>query len=106
MDPVSAFSLACGVIQVVDFSTRVIASFRELYKNGSLAGNEEIEDMALRLEFLRTNLELPTSISDQNLRIDDKNLLQLADDCSEIARDVIKIVVLSSLTAQIAGAKL
>ena len=90
MDPVSAFSLACSVIQVVDFSTRVIASFQELYKNGSLAGNEEIEDIALRLDSLRDDLELPTSSSDQSLHFDDKNLLQLADDCSETAKDVIK----------------
>ncbi|KAL2041697.1 hypothetical protein N7G274_005481 [Stereocaulon virgatum] len=47
--------------------------------NGSLAGNEEIEDMALRLE-------------PPNLDIEDKNLLQLTNDWSEIAKDVIKIV--------------
>lgn len=37
MDPVSAFGLAAGVLQVVDFSPRALKQCREIYKDGSLA---------------------------------------------------------------------
>lgn len=30
MDPLTAFSLACGVIQVVDLSTKIVVKCREL----------------------------------------------------------------------------
>jgi len=35
MDPFTAFSLACGVIQVVDFSLNVIGKCREVYRDGT-----------------------------------------------------------------------
>ena len=92
MDPVSAFSVACGVIQVVDFSTKVVSKTRELYKNGSLSCNEEIENMATRLESLRSDLELPFCTTDQSLLADENDLLGLADKCSDAAKALIKIV--------------
>lgn len=35
MDPITAFSLACGVIQVVDFSLNVVGKCREIYRDGT-----------------------------------------------------------------------
>ncbi len=35
MDPLTAFSLACGVIQVVDFSLNVVGKCREVYRDGT-----------------------------------------------------------------------
>lgn len=58
MDPLTAFSLACGVIQVVDFSTKLLSKSREIYKNGSLVENKEIESMAKNLTNLRTDLNI------------------------------------------------
>lgn len=61
MDPLTAFSLACGVIQVVDFSMKLLSKSREIYKSGSLAENKEIESMAKHLTNLRTGLNVPTA---------------------------------------------
>ena len=56
MDPLTAFSLACGVIQVVDFSTKLVSRCREIYKNGLSSENSELEDLAVYLKGLRSTL--------------------------------------------------
>ena len=93
MDPLTAFSLACGVIQVVDFSTKIVVRCRQIYKEGATSKNKEIESMAEHLTGLATDLELPSTI--QNLGFanqryrDDQELLELAGQCSETARELI-----------------
>lgn len=82
MDPLTAFSLACGVIQVVDFSTRVAKKCRELYKDGTLSQNTEAEEMATQLTQLRTSLNLPKHRNQDDL-------LKLGEKCSAIAEDLI-----------------
>ena len=46
MDPATAFSLAAGVIQVIDCSFKVVKICRELVKDGSLAPHRNTEDLA------------------------------------------------------------
>lgn len=41
MDPVTSFSLAAGILQVVDVSFRALAQCWELCKDGSLAEHRE-----------------------------------------------------------------
>lgn len=41
MDPVTAFSLAAGILQVVDISFKALKQCRELYKDGSLAEHRD-----------------------------------------------------------------
>ncbi|KAL8968685.1 MAG: hypothetical protein Q9183_002348 [Haloplaca sp. 2 TL-2023] len=52
MEPVTAFGLVAGVIQVVDISFKAIARCRELYKDGSLAEHRETREItdALRMK--------------------------------------------------------
>lgn len=38
MDPLSAFSLACGVIQVVDFGCKVVSRANEILQTGFFGG--------------------------------------------------------------------
>ena len=61
MDPLSAFSHACGVIQVVDFSMEIVSISKEIYDNGSLKANDEMEDMAKRMREFHVDLEPPSS---------------------------------------------
>lgn len=44
MDPVTAFSLAAGVLQVVDSSFKALSTCREIYKDGSLAQHRDTEE--------------------------------------------------------------
>ena len=43
MDPVTAFGLAAGILQVIDMSTKALSVCQELYKDGSLAENRDTE---------------------------------------------------------------
>lgn len=45
MDPLTAFGLAAGVLQVVGFSLDAVKTCHELYKDGSLAQNREVRNV-------------------------------------------------------------
>lgn len=49
MDPITAFSLAAGILQVVDISSKAIAKCHEVYKNGSLAEHRETAEVVEQL---------------------------------------------------------
>lgn len=93
MDPLNAFGLACGVIQVVDYSTKVVVKCREIYKNGASSENKELESMANYLTDLSADLKLPSAVpspaSMSQLYHDDEGLLQLAQQCSGTATELI-----------------
>ena len=82
MDPCTAFSLACGVIQVIDFSTKVAKTCHELYKNGGSPENNDIEEMAECLTNLCRDLSLTT-------RDDQDDLLDLGVKCSDTAQELL-----------------
>ena len=93
MDPLTALSLACNALQIIEFGAKMIAKCKEIYKDGALAENKEIEFMAKHLTNLSTDLKLPESFpsaeSVQQGYQEDKNLLKLAQHCSETANELI-----------------
>ena len=92
MDPLTAFSLTCGVIQVVDFSTKIVVRCRQIYKDGATPENKEIKSMAEHLTDLATDLKLPSILqnpgSANQLYHDDQELLRLAEQCSMTATEL------------------
>lgn len=82
MDPLSAFSLTCGIIQVIDFSTKAAKRCHELYRDGASSDNKEIEDMARNLTGLCTELDLTDGGG-----VD--NLLDLGSKCSTTAKELV-----------------
>ena len=93
MDPLTAFSLTCGVIQVVDFSTKIVVRCRQIYKDGATSENKEIESMAEHLTDLATYLKLPSILqnpgSANQLYHDEQELLKLAEQCSKTATELL-----------------
>lgn len=49
MDPVTAFSLAAGILQVVDISFKAVSRCREIYEDGSLAHHRDTAEIARSL---------------------------------------------------------
>ena len=82
MDPTVAFSLVCGIVQLVDFSAKVVKKCHELYKDGVSSENREAEEMASHLTDLRANLDFP----DESVGND---LLDLATKCSRTAEELV-----------------
>lgn len=59
MDPVTAFSLAAGVLQVLDLSLKALSKCKEIYKDGSLAQHRDAKTVA---EYLgKSSGAIPTS---------------------------------------------
>ena len=88
MDPTAAFSLACGVIQVVDFSMKVLAKCKEFYDHGALSEHQEVEGITKHLTNLRIGVSPPQS-SGTTQTPDDRGLLDLAKTCSETAEQLV-----------------
>lgn len=82
MDPTTALSLACQILELVRFSTEVVTKCREVYKDGSLSQNEELEAMAVHLTGLRAELHL------QSLQ-ENQEILDLGGKCSDTAQELI-----------------
>ena len=90
MDAIVAFSLACNVVQVVDFSIDVVSTCRELYSDGSLSKYDHLEHMANHLIGLRIALDPPTAQGDPNTgQYQDQALLDLAERCSTTAKELL-----------------
>ena len=90
MDPVAAFGLACGVIQVVSFSIDLVQMCKALYKQDSLI----FADIATSAEYLKdlnSKLESSRLIRDISAvpKPIDTELLELAQKCSQTAQKLI-----------------
>ena len=88
MDPVTAFSLACGVIQVVDFSIKVLAKCKEIYDHGALSEHQEIEEITKHLADLQIDTSLPQSSGIAQTPAD-RELWELAKTCSATAEQLV-----------------
>ena len=91
MDPLTAFSLACGVIQVVEFSAQTLSKCREIYKEGSLYEYQELEALTKQLVDVRAKLDLPKTNKDvkQPIAPDEQSLLEIAGQCSRTADQLV-----------------
>ena len=87
MDPLTAFNLVSGIIQLIDFSSRVILKGKEVYENGASHEYEALQIMTAYLTSLRKDLQVPSDV--QNFRADltpdEKTITELADKCGDTA---------------------
>jgi hypothetical protein len=88
MDPISAFSLACSVIQVVDFGFKVAAGCREIYASGSLEVNDHLEYVAINLRQISEEIENGAAANPTR----DKELADLASKCAVTSRKLLAIL--------------
>ncbi len=91
MDPLTALSLASNVIQVVDFSIRLVSKGFKIYKDGSLAENIDAEVISQSLKSL--NGKLQRSVQDSKcggpLTEEDQSLMGLCANCESIANELL-----------------
>ncbi|KAF2803249.1 uncharacterized protein BDZ99DRAFT_576168 [Mytilinidion resinicola] len=101
MDPLSALSVASGVIQIVDFSAKVISRTREIYlsADGALEENSFLEDATANLSELSTELteEIRQTVwgfrskgSGFGRKSADEQLIQLAKDSRMVATNLLE----------------
>lgn len=57
MDPITAFTLAASVLQVVAFGAEVVRTGKQIYESGSTVGHIELEKTAADIEAATKNLK-------------------------------------------------
>ena len=90
MDPVSIFSLVCGIVQIVDFSAKVLSTSKELYDRGSLAEHEDVDFMSIYLiklhaDLITTGRHASSGVSGEPGR---QEILKLAGKCAQTALEL------------------
>lgn len=59
MDPLTAFTLAASIIQVIDFSSRAVERCRQIYETGTTAANQDTADIPVYLSRYELQLTSP-----------------------------------------------
>lgn len=92
MDPLSAFSVACGVAQMISFAMELVSAGNEIYNasDGVLIGNKATEDAARDLKDLTQELSKTQAqrLVGQTLEPDEWRLRIISDNCSSIASEL------------------
>ena len=92
MDPLTALNLASNVIQVVDFSIRLVSKGVQIYKDGRLLKNVDAKQTTQSLKELNGKLE--RSIQDSrcggSLSEEDQSLIRLCSSCESIANELLR----------------
>ena len=83
MEAIAAFSLACNVIQVVDFGIKVASKSRELYRDGTTCESEDLQRTTDHLS--QASASLGKSMKGAN----DKELETIATECRSAARELL-----------------
>ncbi|KAL8807579.1 MAG: hypothetical protein Q9182_000563 [Xanthomendoza sp. 2 TL-2023] len=89
MDPITAFNLAAGVIQVVDISFRAVSKCRELLKDGSLAEHRETAEIVDALANTTGSLGVSIRQLATPRSKDDSEILELSTKCSRTAGELL-----------------
>lgn len=103
MDPLTAFSLACGVIQVVDFGLQTVSTARVLYKDGSIKNHAQLENLSN--DFVTATAKLQKSLGDTgsgsafSIDPDDQILYDLSTRCNATAKKLLHELDQLSVTA-------
>ncbi|ETN39404.1 uncharacterized protein HMPREF1541_05627 [Cyphellophora europaea CBS 101466] len=90
MDPLSALSLACNVIQLVEWSIEGARTCKELCDNGSLDDNNRVEKYTL--EVAAANKEVQTALQSAKSSGGTTRVQRIAQDASSTANE-LKIVL-------------
>lgn len=92
IDPLSAIGLASSILQLVDFSCKLVSDGYEIYETGTLGGADELElvtrDLVRLANDLTKHRPRPTTVSSD----DDGGLQKLAASCTTVADQLLHVL--------------
>ena len=86
MEPLSALSLACSVVQLVEQAIKVAGKCKEIYDRGSLEENDRLEESAK--DIAEANTEVQTQLLGARISGRDVRLKKIAQDCINTATEL------------------
>ena len=96
-DPVSAFSLAAGVLQVLDFSFRALSTCYKIHKYGSLAQHRDTREIAQDLLDTTQYLESTYTNIQASAVKHNNHVIDLSKKCTETAAEVRFLIMRISM---------
>ena len=96
-DPVSAFSLAAGVFQVLDLSFRALSTCYKIHKHGSLAQHDETREITQNILETTQHLESTYTNKPASAVKDNNHVIDLSKKCTETATEVRFLIIISSI---------
>lgn len=103
MDPVSAFGVASGVVQFVDFTRKLIAKGYNIYRSsdGKLPEHIALQDIAINLQelakelaprFTKDDLRLIREGRTPKLQRAERQLDSIQIECAEVTRQLLEVL--------------
>ncbi|KAK8067629.1 hypothetical protein PG996_006741 [Apiospora saccharicola] len=92
MDPISAFSLACNILQIVDTSAKVLVKAAECYNDGATAETSQLSGNLRLLESLGTELKHIEARAPSPLSTSELRLLEANERCLQVSDKLIHLL--------------
>ena len=93
LDPLSAFSTACNVLQVIDFGVKVLSKAADYRKaeTGVLTEQKDLRDVLQSLNNLNTDLlaSLPEQTASERHTVEEARLLEANNQCLRLSKEFI-----------------
>ena len=98
-DPFTVIGIASSIVQLVDFSSKLVSESKEIYRsaNGALSEHTEIESVAADLSTLsqRVSASVAARVTIQassSLFEDEARFQQLAASCHEVSQEILTVL--------------
>jgi hypothetical protein len=96
LDPLSAFSVACNVLQIVDFGSKVLTQAIDYRKaaNGELPENQDLRHVFQSLKSLNMDLKasIPRLTGSKSLSTAETRLLEANEECLRLSMEFIDLL--------------
>jgi hypothetical protein len=92
LDPLTALSVSCSVLQIVDFAGGLVSKTKEYYDNGFLIDHKDYAAAATKLEALTKELEKSISKKSTQPTSEEIALRNITLECRDVAGDFISVL--------------
>jgi hypothetical protein len=98
MEAIAAFSLACNVIQIVDFGFKLVAAGREIYKTRAVSANAHLEEVASPIKSICDGLSFNST--ENQIPPEDQTLRDVATNAVTTAKKLLVVLDAMKLKGQ------
>ncbi|KAK7917774.1 hypothetical protein PG985_011382 [Apiospora marii] len=92
MDPISAFSLACNILQIVDTSAKILVKAAECYNDGATAETSQLSGNVRLLESLSSELKAIDARASNPFSTSELRLLEANERCLQVSDKLIHLL--------------
>lgn len=92
MDPITAFGLACNVLQVVEVGIKITKQVKDIHDRGSLSANDEVKQWAKDIAKEEKQLQIDVQAKGHTLGPKDTRVRDLATEAVKVSSELKTIL--------------